>query len=67
MAVNRRVSTFLLLLNLSLQLPLVNHSKGLLLQVSLQLPQDISNWRPLTALPYYFFRHTFWVFLLKNV
>lgn len=37
MAVNRRVSTFLPPLNLSFQLPLVNHSKGLLLQVSAAL------------------------------
>lgn len=51
---------------LSFQLPLVNHCKGLLLQVALQFPQDFSNWRPLSALPYFSFKHTFWVLSLIN-
>lgn len=57
MAVNRRVSTFLPPLNLSFQLPLVTHGKGLLLQGSLKLLQGISDLRTLTALPYFFIRH----------
>lgn len=62
MIVNRRVATFLSPLNMSFQLCLVNHNTVLLVQVTLQSPQDILNWIPLTALLHFIFFLPFFFF-----